>query len=291
MKDAYGSPHPQSRITVAGADIAYVDTGVPDGRPVVFLHGNPTSSYLWRNIIPYAAKTHRCLAPDLAGMGNSGPLPAGGYTLADHLAVTDAWFEAMDLTGVTLVIHDWGSSIGMDWARRNPDRVAGIVHMEAIVAPRMWADFPEGRDTLFRRLRSEEGEKLVLEENFFVETVLPRSILRELTGEEMDTYRAPFPTPESRLPTLVWPRQIPIEGEPADVVALVERYGAFMKDSPIPKLFLNATPGAIVSTEKVRDICRSWANQREVQIKGIHFVQEDCPDEIGQALAAFLSEN
>jgi haloalkane dehalogenase len=201
--------------------------------------------------------------------------------------VTDAWFEQLDLTDVTLVVHDWGSSIGFDWARRHPDRVSGIVYMEAIVAPRRWADFPEGRDRLFRRLRSEEGEKLVLDENFFVEVVLPRSILRDLTEEEMAVYRAPYPTRDSRLPTLVWPRQIPIEGEPADVVALVELYAAFLKESPIRKLFINAEPGAII-TGTVRDICRAWANQTETEVKGIHFVQEDSAEQIGKALRAFL---
>lgn len=286
MRNAYQSPHPQWRVLVGGADIAYVDTGPPNGRPVVFLHGNPTSSYLWRNIIPHVSTTHRCLAPDLAGMGNSGPMP-GTYTLKEHIAIIDAWFEALKLTDVTLVIHDWGSAIGFDWARRHPDRVAGIVHMEGIVAPRRWADFPEGRDKLFRRLRSDEGEKLVLEDNYFVEVVLPRSILRDLTDEEMNVYRAPFPDAERRVPTLVWPRQIPIEGEPAEVVTLVEQYAAFMKDSPIPKLFINAEPGAIV-TGGIRDIARSWANQEECTVKGIHFIQEDSADEIGRALSGFV---
>jgi len=288
MKNAFESPHPQARVTVAGTDIAYVDTGPKDGRPVVFLHGNPTSSYLWRNIIPHVSDTHRCLAPDLAGMGNSGPMPGGKYKLADHIEVIDAWFEALGLTDVTLVIHDWGSAIGFDWARRHPDRVAGIAYMEAIVAPRKWADFPEGRDKLFRRLRSEEGETLVLDENYFVEVVLPRSIIRDLTDTEMAVYRAPFPDRATRMQTLVWPREIPIEGEPANVVALVETYAAFMKDSDIPKLFVDADSGAIISGP-VRDICRSWANQREVQVKGIHFIQEDSAEEIGAALKDFLA--
>jgi haloalkane dehalogenase len=261
MRDAYKSPHPQSRVNAAGADIAYVDTGPKTAPPIVFLHGNPTSSYLWRNIIPHVSATHRCLAPDLAGMGNSGPMPSGTHTLKDHIEIIDAWFEALGLHDVTLVIHDWGSAIGFDWARRHPDRVAGIVYMEGIVAPRMWADFPEGRDKLFRRLRSEEGEKLVLEENYFVEVVLPRSILRDLTAEEMDAYRAPFPE--------------------------VEQYAAFMKDSPIPKLFINAEPGAIISGS-IRDICRAWANQTEITVKGIHFIQEDSAEEIGRALSEFV---
>jgi haloalkane dehalogenase len=287
MRDAYTSPHPQSRLTAAGCDIAYVDTGPKNGRPIVFLHGNPTSSYLWRNIIPSVSTTHRCLAPDLAGMGNSGPMPGGSLRLKDHIAIIDAWFEALALTDVTLVIHDWGSSIGFDWARRHPERVAGIVYMEAIIAPRLWAEFPEGRDKLFRRLRSEEGKTLILEENYFVEVVLPRSIIREMSEAEMDVYRAPFPDAAHRLQTAVWPREIPIEGEPADVVDLVETYAAFLKDSPIPKLFINAEPGAII-VGNVRDKCRAWANQREVTVKGIHFIQEDSPDEIGRALADFV---
>ena len=272
-------------VDVLDSFMAYQEVG--EGDPIVFLHGNPTSSYLWRNIIPHVSATHRCLAPDLGGMGNSGPMPGGALTLKDHIAIIDAWFEALGLHDVTLVIHDWGSAIGFDWARRHPDRVAGIVYMEGIVAPRLWADFPEGRDKLFRRLRSEEGETLVLEENYFVEVVLPRSILRELTEEEMTIYRAPFPDAGHRLQTLVWPRQIPIEGEPADVVALVEQYAAFMKDSPIRKLFINAEPGAIISGS-IRDICRGWANQTEVTVKGIHFIQEDSADEIGQALSEFV---
>lgn len=288
MKDAYTSPHPQARISVAGADIAYVDAGPKDGRPVVFLHGNPTSSYLWRNIIPHVPGTHRCLAPDLAGMGNSGPMPGGGYRFADHRKVMDAWFEAMELThDVTLVIHDWGSALGFDWARRHPERVSAIAYMEAITAPRLWSDFPEGRDKLFRRLRSEEGESLVFDDNYFVEVVLPKSILRSLSDAEMAVYRAPFPTRDRRLPTLVWPREIPIEGEPADVVATVEAYGEFMATTRIRKLFVNAEPGAL-TIGRSREICRAWPNQTEVTVKGIHFVQEDSPEEIGRALAAFL---
>lgn len=290
MRDAYQSPHPQRRVEAAGADIAYVDTGPADGPAVVFLHGNPTSSYLWREIIAALKGSRRCLAPDLAGMGNSGPMPGGGYRFADHVQVMDAWMAAVVPAGpVVLVCHDWGSALAFHWARRNPDRVAGIAYMEAIVRPRVWADFPEGRDRLFRMLRSPEGAKAVLEDNFFVETVLPKSILRPLSETEMAVWRAPFPDAALRLPMLVWPQELPIEGEPADVVRIVEDYGTWLAGSAIPKLFVNAEPGAVLIGAG-RDFCRTWPNQREVTVAGIHFVQEDAPREISAALAEFLAE-
>lgn len=290
MRDAYHSPHPQRRVDAAGADIAYVDTGPADGPAVVFLHGNPTSSYLWRAIIDPLKGTCRCLAPDLAGMGNSGPMPGGGYRFADHVQVIDAWMAAVLPTGpVVLVCHDWGSALAFHWARRNPARVAGIAYMEAIVRPRAWADFPEGRDRLFRMLRGPEGEKAVLEENFFVETVLPKSILRSLSDDEMAAYRAPFPDAAHRLPTLVWPQELPIEGEPAGVVRLVEEYGAWLAGSEIPKLFVNADPGAVL-VGAGRDFCRTWLQQTEVTVPGIHFIQEDAPQQIADALSRFLAD-
>lgn len=287
VKDAYSSPHPQARIDAAGADIAYVDTGRADGPPVVFLHGNPTSSYLWRDVIPHVADTHRCLAPDLAGMGNSGPMPSGTGTLADHIAIIDAWFDALDLKDVTLVLHDWGSAIGFDWASRNQDRVAGIVYMEAVVGMWRWNGMPEAVTALFKRLRGPDGDAMVLDNNFFVEVILPRSIIRDLSGEEMAVYRAPFPDRETRQQTLTWPRQIPIEGEPADVVARVAAYTQAMRESPVPKLFINAEPGAI-TVGPLREACRSWANQREITVPGIHFIQEDSAAQIGAALQDFL---
>lgn len=288
VKDAYASPHPQRRLTAAGADIAYVDTGPAGGQTFVFLHGNPTSSYLWRDIIAPLSQHHRCLAPDLAGMGNSGPMPGGGYRFTDHVRVIDAWFEALDLSGpVVLVCHDWGSALAFHWARRNAERVAGLAYMEAIVCPREWSDFPEGRDKLFRAMRGPEGEEMVLEQNFFVETVLPKSILRPLNDAEMAAYRAPYPTPEARLPTLVWPRELPIGGEPADVVALVEDYGAWLAHNDMPKLFINADPGAVL-IGRGRDFCRTWPNQREITVPGIHFIQEDSAAQIARALKSFL---
>jgi haloalkane dehalogenase len=281
-------PHPRRRARVLDTEISYVDVG--QGAPIVFLHGNPTSSYLWRNIIPHVADLGRCLAPDLVGMGQSGPMPSGGYRFADHVRYLDAWFETLGLTAdVTLVLHDWGSALGFDRARRQPHQIRAIAYMEAIAAPRRWDDFPNGRDKMFRALRSREGEPLVLDENFFIETVLPKSVIRGLSDAEMDAYRKPFLRREARLPTLVWPRELPIEGEPDDVVAAVERYGAWLAQSQIPKLFINAEPGALL-TGRLRELCRSWPNQREVTVKGIHYVQEDSPHEIGAALRAFVQE-
>ena len=278
---------PRRRIHVLDTEISYVDVG--EGAPIVFLHGNPTSSYLWRNIIPQVRHLGRCLAPDLAGMGQSGPIPGGGYRFADHVRYLDAWFEAKDLPdGITLVLHDWGSALGFHYARRFPQRVAAIAYMESLVQSRTWADFPAGRDTLFRAMRSQQGERLVLDENFFVETVLPKSILRQLSEEELQAYRAPFATRESRLPTLAFARELPIDGEPADVAQAVDAYADWLASSTLPKLFVNAEPGALL-TGRAREFCRSWKNQTEVTVPGIHYLQEDAPHAIGRALAEFLS--
>lgn len=278
--------HPRKRVSVLDSEMSYVDVG--QGDPVVFLHGNPTSSYLWRNVIPFISGTARCLAPDLVGMGRSAPSPSGAYRFTDHARYLDAWFEALGLTSnVTLVLHDWGSALGFYRACRHPEQIRAIAYMEAIVAPRRWADFPQGRDKLFRALRSDDGERLILDENFFIETVLPKSILRTLSDAEMDAYRKPFLQRDSRRPTLIWPRELPIEGEPQDVVAIMERYGAWLATSPIPKLFINAEPGAVL-TGRARELCRRWPNQREVTVKGIHYVQEDSATEIGEAVRAFL---
>ncbi len=281
-------PHPRRRLQIAGTQISYVETG--RGEPIVFLHGNPTWSYVWRNIIPYVGDLGRCLAPDLMGMGRSGPSPSGSYRFRDNVAALDAWFDALDLTrGVTLVLHDWGSALGFYRAFRHPEQIRAIAYMEAIVAPRRWADFPDGRDKMFRALRSDAGERMVLDENFFVEAVLPKSIIRRLGDEEMAMYRLPFATREARRPTLAWPRELPIEGEPADVVEIVTRYGAWLAQAPIPKLFINAEPGALI-TGKAREFCRTFPNQREASVRGIHFVQEDSPHEIGTALRGFMAD-
>ena len=281
--DLAHDPHPRRNVRVLDTAMSYVDTGT--GKPVVFLHGNPTSSYLWRNIIPFVSGGARCLAPDLIGMGQSAKVPA--YRFADHARYLDAWFDALDLRDVVLVLHDWGSALGFHWARRHADRVAAIAYMEALVQPRLWSDFAHGRDAIFRALRSDAGERMVLDDNFFIEAVLPKSILRPLSALEMDAYRAPFAEREARRPTLVFPRELPVEGEPADVAAIVEAYGAWMAPSDLPKLFVNAEPGALL-TGRARDFCRSWKNQRELTVEGIHYIQEDSPREIGAALRDFI---
>jgi haloalkane dehalogenase len=278
-------PHPRQRVGIIDTEMSYVDTGV--GSPIVFLHGNPTSSYLWRNVIPHLSDRARCLAPDLIGMGRSGKSPTQGYRFADHARYLDAWFEKMELTrDVILVVHDWGSALGFHRAFRHPDQIRAIAYMEAIASPRRWEDFGEAAG-IFRALRSPQGEHMILEENAFVENVLPRSVIRKLDDEEMAAYRAPFLEREARLPTLAWPRQIPIEGEAADVTAIVEPYGAWLAESEIPKLLILGDPGAII-TGRTRDFCRTWRNQREVVVPGRHFLQEDSPDQIGSALREFV---
>jgi len=274
-------------IEIRGLTMAYEEVG--EGDPVVFLHGNPTSSYLWRNIIPHLADSYRCIAPDLIGMGDSDKLPDSGpgrYTFVEHREYLDGLLDSLDLGDrVTLVIHDWGSGLGFDWANRNRDRVVGIAYMEAIVQPVAWAAWPEAARPIFEALRSDAGETIVLDKNVFVERILPSSVIRELTTEEMDVYRAPYLVPgESRRPTLTWPRQIPIDGEPAGTFEIVESYGSWMATNDLPKLFVNADPGMIL-TGPQREFCRTWKNQTEVTVPGLHFIQEDSPDEIGEAIA------
>ncbi|MGH7894330.1 MAG: haloalkane dehalogenase [Candidatus Binatia bacterium] len=282
--------YPKKRASVNGRTMAYVEAGTGD--PIVLLHGNPTSSYLWRNVIPHLEPLGRCIAPDLIGMGDSDKLEPSGpdrYRFVEHRAFLDALLEGLGASAnVTLVVHDWGSALGFDWANRHRGTVTGIAYMEAIVKPVAWADWPNAVRPLFQALRSPAGEGLVLEQNAFVEQVLPGAVLRKLTEPEMAVYRRPYARPgESRRPTLTWPRQIPVDGEPADVVAIVEAYGAWLGTSDVPKLFVNADPGAILRGT-ARDFCRTWPNQTEVTVKGVHFVQEDSPDEIGQAIAAWM---
>lgn len=279
-------PFERRRIAVLDSEMAYVDTGT--GEEVVFLHGNPTSSYLWRNIIPHVAGVARCLAPDLIGMGDSGKSRDGSYRFTDHARYLDAWFEALGLSrGVTLVVHDWGSALGFHWARRHPERVKGIAYMEAIVRPLTWEEWPAAARGIFQGMRSPAGEEMVLQKNVFVERILPGSVLRRLTEAEMAAYRRPFVEPgESRRPTLTWPREIPIDGEPPDVVAIARQYAEWLAGSDVPKLFINAEPGAIL-TGAQREFCRTWPNQREVTVTGNHFIQEDSPHEIGAALAGW----
>ncbi|MFV2001294.1 MAG: haloalkane dehalogenase [Acidimicrobiia bacterium] len=282
---------PKQFTQINGLSMAYEDVG--SGDPIVFLHGNPASSYLWRNVIPHLSGSYRCIAPDLIGMGESEKLPHSGpesYRFVEHREFLDALLDSLDLGDrVTLVIHDWGSGLGFDWANRHRERVLGIAYMEAIVRPVDWEDWPEAARSIFGAMRSEAGESIVLEKNVFVDRILPSSIIRDLSGEEMSIYRAPYVEPgESRRPTLTWPRQIPIEGTPADVHDIVSSYGAWMAQNDVPKLFINADPGMIL-TGTQREFCRSWRNQTEVTVEGLHFIQEDSPDEIGTAIFAWRS--
>ena len=289
MPISAADPHPRQRIPALDTEISYVDTG--SGAPVVFLHGNPTSSYLWRNIIPHICVGARCLAPDLVGMGDSGKMPSGAYRFVDHVPYLDAWFDALKLDSqVALVCHDWGSALAFHWARRYPERVAGIAYMEAIVQSLTWDQWPEAARRVFQGFRSDAGEPMVLENNVFVERVLPGSIIRDMSEDEMQAYRRPYTEPgESRRPTLSWPRDIPLDGEPADVVEIVDAYSSWLSQSDIPKLFVNAEPGAILTGEQ-REFCHAWPNQKEVTVRGSHFIQEDSPDEIGGAIADWLDD-
>lgn len=283
--------HPKKALTVNGKTLRYVELG--SGDPIIFQHGNPTSSYLWRNIMPHLQDQGRCIALDLIGMGDSDKLDNPGpdrYTLAEHIEFFDAAMAMLGVTrNVTLVIHDWGSAIGFDWANRHREAVKGIAYMEGIVCPvASWDDWPEAARGIFQGLRSEAGEAMILEKNVFVERILPGSVLRQLTEAEMAVYRRPFTRAgEDRRPTLTWPRQIPIAGEPADVVARVQGYADWLSTAALPKLFINADPGAILIGAQ-REFCRRWPHQQEVTVRGNHFLQEDSPDEIGTAIATWL---
>jgi haloalkane dehalogenase len=279
--------YPRSFAQVLGYRMAYVEVG--EGDPIVFLHGNPTSSYLWRNVMPHLAGAGRLIAPDLMGMGDSAKLADSGpdrYTFTEHRRYLDELLNQLGVSAqVTLVLHDWGSALGFDWANRHRQSVKAIAYMEAIVQPLTWAEWPAAVQGLFQAFRSPAGEDLVLTNNVFVERVLPGAVLRTLSPDEMAQYRKPYTEPgEARRPTLTWPRQIPIEGEPAEVVKVVTDYGEWLPTTPFPKLFLNGDPGAIL-TGAQRDFCRIWTNQIEVTVPGIHFLQEDSPDQIGEALA------
>ena len=279
--------HAKKEIIVKGKTMSYVEMG--EGDPIIFQHGNPTSSYLWRNVMPHLQDQGRCIAIDLIGMGDSDKLDnpdASSYTFVQHRDYLDGALEALGVErDVTLVIHDWGSALGFDWANRHRDAVKGIAYMEGIVRPVSWEEWPEAARGVFQGFRSSAGEEMVLDKNTFVERVLPGSILRDLTEEEMAVYRRPFQNNgEDRRPTLTWPRQIPIDGTPVDVVEIVQAYADWLTEADLPKLFINAEPGAILIGAQ-REFCRSWPNQTEVTVSGNHFLQEDSPHEIGQAIA------
>ena len=279
-------------ITVKGLKMAYQEEG--EGAPIIFLHGNPTSSYLWRNVIPHLKGLGRCLVPDLIGMGESDPLPESGpgsYRFSEHAGFLKELLQKLEVEkDAILVGHDWGGALLFHWAMQHPDSVQGFVYMETIVSLVSWRDWPEDAKGIFQGMRSEAGEKIVLQKNFFVEGILPNSVLRKLTEEEMNVYRKPFlEEGERRRPMLTWPREIPIEGEPEDVCSIVTAYGKWLQDCEIPKLFINAEPGSIL-TGRQRQFCRRFRKQHEVTVKGSHFIQEDSPDEIGTAIAEFTEK-
>jgi haloalkane dehalogenase len=278
---------------INGKRMAYVDEG--QGDAIVFAHGNPTSSYLWRNVMPHLHGLGRLVAADMIGMGGSDKLRPSGpdrYHYAEQRDYLFGLWDALDLGDhVTLVLHDWGSALGFDWANQHRDRIRGIAFMESVVTPMSWSDFPNDVRGVFQGIRSPDGEKLVLEQNTFVEGVLPGAIQRQLSDEEMDHYRAPYVHPgEDRRPTLSWPRNIPIDGQPADVTSVVEDYSRWLAETDVPKLFINAEPGALIRG-RIREFVRTWPNMTETTVRGTHFIQEDSPDDIGAAVAEFVRTN
>lgn len=267
--------------------MAYVDVG--NGDPIVFLHGNPTPSYLWRHAIPYLLPYGRCLAPDYVGMGNSGASPAGRYRFFDQQRYLDAWLDAVGAAHeVILVVHDWGSALGFDWARRHPERIKAIVYMEAIVRPfSSWEEWPDKTRAFFQAQRTSDGEDLILRQNLFIEYLLP---LRGIPGDAMAVYRRHYRNPgPSRQPMLAWTRDLPIAGEPADVVQAVDSYAGWMSGNSIPKLFIDAEPAGFLIGPQ-REFCRAWPNQRTVTVQGAHFLPEDDPGAVGEAMARFVAD-
>ncbi|MBT3993139.1 MAG: haloalkane dehalogenase [Gammaproteobacteria bacterium] len=279
-------------VTVANKKIAYYEKG--KGNPIIFLHGNPTSSYLWRNITPHMCNMGRCISIDLIGMGNSDKLDQSdinSYKFEEHYHYLNQTIKSLtDQNNITFVLHDWGSALGFHWSHKHPNSIMGIAYMEAIINEMTWDDWNENSRSLFQGFRSEAGESLILDKNYFIEKVLPGSIIRDLDESEMNEYRKPFlNSGEDRRPTLSWPREIPMNGKPENVCKLVNAYADWMQINDIPKLFINAEPGVIL-TGRMRDLCRTWKNQKEVSVKGLHFIQEDSPTEIGNALSSWYKD-
>ncbi len=292
MKIPAEERYSKQKVTIHGLKMAYVEEG--KGDPILFLHGNPSSSYEWRNVIPHLVGMGRCIAPDLIGMGDSDKLPNSGpssYRFIEHRKYLDGFLKALNVENrVTLVLHDWGSALGFDWAYRHSHSIHAIAYMESFVKPiGSWDEWPKEAIELFQTIRSDKGEKLVLVENFFIENILPASVLRKLSDAEMEVYRRPYKNRgESRRPTLTWPREVPIGGEPHDVHQIIETYGKWLSSSQIPKLFIEAIPGVMFQSH--RDFAKTWPNQTHVKIRGGHFVSEDSPDETGAAIAAWLKK-
>ncbi|URX63716.1 haloalkane dehalogenase [Luteibacter anthropi] len=284
--ESHGDRHQRRSVPVLDSSMSYVDVG--EGRPIVFLHGNPTWSYVWRNVIPYVKGNGRCLAPDLIGMGLSGLSPSGSYRFHDHVRYLDAWFEKMNLGDkIVLVSHDWGTALASYWASRYRSRVAGFAYMEGIIRPSRWSEFPDGMRKMFQALRSPVGRKMIMEENLFIEGILPHTVIEKMDDETMNGYRMPYRDPERREAMLAWPRELPINGEPEEVADIVTSASEWIARSDIPKLLIAGDPGAALSGAAL-DYARSWSNQKEVKVKGSHVLQEDSPRDIGQALSAFI---
>jgi haloalkane dehalogenase len=284
-------PHKKKKVQVLGSAMAYVEQG--SGDPIVLLHGNPTSSYLWRDVIPELSHIGRCIAPDLIGMGDSARIASGAraYRFSMHAEYLEALLDVLEVDeDVILVGHDWGGALLFDWGRKNPGAVKGVAYMETILTPLTWDDWPEQAVGVFQSMRSEAGEEMILTKNVFVERILPGSVLDPISESDMDVYRKPYVEPgESRRPTLTWPREIPIDGEPVHMVGVVEANEAWLSGADVPKLFVNADPGSIVG-DRVRSRVRGWPNQSEVTVRGLHFVQEDSGAEIGRAIAPWIRD-
>lgn len=282
-------PLKKKRVQVLGSHMAYVEHG--SGDPIILLHGNPTSSYLWRKVIPELSSKGRCIAPDLIGMGDSAQIASGpnSYRFRMHAEYLEALLDVLDVnTNVTLVAHDWGGPLLFDWGRKNPGSVKAVIFMETIVTPVTWDDWPEAARGIFEAMRSDAGEEMVLEKNVFVERILPASVLNPLSDEDMEVYRRPYgEVGESRRPTLTWPREIPIDGSPEAMVGVVEANEEWLSGAEVPKLFINAAPGSIMG-DRMRELVRSWPNLSEVTVPGLHFIQEDSGPEIGQAIAGWM---
>lgn len=289
MKNLSSKSLPKKYIEVLGKKMAYCEIG--EGDPIIFQHGNPTSSYLWRNVMPHLENKGRCIAIDLIGMGDSEKLDDEGentYSYHVHKKYFDRCLEELEINqNVTLVIHDWGSALGFHWAQENKEKVKGICYMEGIVTPLTWDDWNQDGRGIFQGFRSDAGEEMIMKKNLFIEAVLPASIIRNLSDEEMNEYRRPFQEAIARRPTLDWPRHIPINDEPPEMVKIVSSYEKWMSENDLPKLFINAEPGTIL-VGRQREICRKWKNQIEITVKGAHFIQEDSPNEIGRAINEWL---
>lgn len=284
-------PYETQYVEVLGAQMAYVAAG--EGDPILFLHGNPTSKYLWRNIMPWLEGQARVIAPDLIGMGESDK-PEIDYTFAGHSRYLDGFINALELSNITLVVHDWGSGLGLDYARRHPDNIKGVAMMEAIVAPAMPTSYeamaPQQAE-FFQALRTPDvGEAMILDQNLFVEQFLPGGVVRGLTEAEMNVYRAPYQERDARLPTLIWPREVPINGEPADVVERVNAYNEWLLSSTVPKLHFYVEPGTLNPPAIVPFLQQNMANYLPIYLgPGLHFIQEDYPELIGRNLSNWYS--